>query len=261
MGWLFLKNGIKKTKDKGEKDYFEIKGVIMIAIGILSAISIYSNYAGFLSNISQKISYILLGIGGYLLPVVVIYYGYRYLIGHGYIELNKKVYGMGLIIFVLLLTVSTVYIHVMQESPEFISGIKTLFGNDKNNIYFFNGGIVAYTFSYLLYKLIGGIGSYIVYSALLIIGTIITFEISIVNIISENKEKFKKRKKSEAKKVKRTEGMKNKKNNEDFLNIVDKNQGSQDEELLNDVNDKIKILDFMKNSDLDDDTSDRKSVV
>ena len=74
----------------------DIAGIIYMASGFVLGIAIYTDFAGALSVIAQKLSYGLIGIGSYVLPLYLIYFGFEYIKTRGNISLKtKKFIGIG----------------------------------------------------------------------------------------------------------------------------------------------------------------------
>ena len=238
----------KNTQKKQETNNYEIKGVIFIAVAILSLVAIYTDYAGFLSTVSQKLSYLLLGIGAFFLPIYLLFLGYKYFAGRGKIILSKRFYGITLFAGIIILFLGTLFIQSQNDPSEFGNNFSILLDNAFKNEVTVNGGVIAYLITFLLYKFIGGIGSYVLYSTLLVISIIITFNISLVELVVNTKNKNQQAKKQRIKELPEEKNEKEK-----FLQVVPKAEEEAKEEFLNKVNNKIKILDFMKNSNIDED--------
>ena len=238
----------KEAKKNVQNHNSEITGIIFIACGILSAVSIYTNLAGFLSTFSQKISHLLLGIGAYVVPIYLIYLGYNYLKGRGKINLDKKFYGITLFVGVIILFSGTFYVESLSDIT-FGKGMSNIIQTIVKADYGFNGGLVGHLISYPLFKILGFVGSFIVYIALIIIASILTFSISIFDLgerANVKRKEFKKRREI-------SPTIKNDERN-DFINVIEKEEKLEPnrEEFLKGVNHKIKILDFMKNATIDD---------
>ena len=250
-------NSKKKKSQKIEsKEYFEIKGIIFLAIGLLSFVGIYTNLAGFFSTILQVVSSFLVGMGTFVIPFYIVYLSFKYLQGRGYLKVGKRFKGITLLVVVLIMICGTIYIQSCTNTSDFLGNLSALVKSAANNEEFaIHGGVLAYFITFILYKFIGGIGSYIVYSTLIIISGMLIFDISILEVL--NLAKAKKSASKDNKKRRKTaiENNNNKiKNKDHFINVVSKDD--EDETLINNVNDKIKILDFMKNSVVDDDVDE-----
>ncbi|MDS0524876.1 DNA translocase FtsK [Clostridium sp. SHJSY1] len=242
----------KPRKDSKESSVMEIKGIIFIAIGLLASIAMYTNGAGFLSNFAQRVCYLLIGVGSYVLPIYFMYLGYIYIKEHGNITLGKRFYGVTLFIIVVILMCSTIYIQAVKNPNNFAENFIALFNLVAERKKELNGGIFGYVITFPVFKLIGAVGSYIIYAALVVIGSILTFDFSLLKVgqVAKNKSreyKFQKRpKRQESKKES---------SNDDYIKIKTKSNDEEEKtktDFLKDVNHKIKILDFMKNSPIDE---------
>lgn len=244
------KSGMKKNKDhKSDVKDVEIRGIIFIAAGILTSIAIYTDLAGFLSTFSQRISHLLIGTGTVLLPLFLLYLGYSYFKGRGEFDLGKGFVGITILYLIMILICATVYIQGCTEPDLFGDNLFTLVSNVADDRSSINGGLIGYIISYPLYKLIGFVGSYLLYITALIISGILSFNFSVFKLSEMAKMKGmeyrnrEKRKKSQDYKVK-----------DDFIKIKKKNNeksAPSKEDFLKGVDHKIKILDFMKNSNID----------
>lgn len=240
------KSNTRKNKKNKNEDIF---GIVYIAIGILLSVAIYTDFVGILSTISQRLSHLLIGIGSYILPLYILYLGYEYIKTKGNITLNIKFYGITVYVVITVLIFSTIYIQMLPNINSFGDGIKEIV--DMKSI--LNGGVLGYVIAYPLYKFLGIIGSYIIYIALIGIATIITFDITLHDIgicVKKNSKKIKK-----PKIKKRDYNVEENDIDDTFIKMPKNNEKEDDnykKEFLNGVNNKIKILDFMKNSSLDD---------
>ncbi|MEG2108195.1 MAG: DNA translocase FtsK 4TM domain-containing protein [Clostridium sp.] len=251
---------MKKNKKNKNEDIF---GVLYIAIGILLSVAIYTDFIGVLSTVSQRLSHLLIGVGSYILPIYILYLGYEYIKTKGNITLNIKFYGITIYVIITILIFSTIYIQMLTNLNSFGDGIQNIIKMKS----ILNGGILGYTVAYPLYKFLGSIGSYIIYTALIGIATIITFDITLHDVGICVKKNSKKIKKTKIKKQEQNKYDENKDIDDTFIKVSKKEESSSyKKEFLNGVNSKIKILDFMKNSSLDDEDeyfneSDEKEAV
>jgi S-DNA-T family DNA segregation ATPase FtsK/SpoIIIE len=230
----------------------EIKGIIFVAIGLLTSIAIYTDLAGFLSSFAQRVCHLVIGIGSYMLPIYLLYLGYSYFKGRGNITLGKRFYGITLFIVVIIFISGTIYIQSVENPDNFGDNLVTLFNLVAEGERALNGGILGLIVTFPLYKFIGAVGSYILYSALVIIGAILTFDFSVVKAgeVAKNKSReYRSREKSKKQEVKK-ENL-----NDDYIKVLSKQNSAEEkskDEFLKDVDHKIKILDFMKNTSIDD---------
>lgn len=245
----------KHSTTKGKKDENttnpDIVGVVYIATGIILGIAIYTSLAGILSSLAQKISYVVIGVGANALPVYLIYFGFQYIKTRGNIKLNKNFWGITILVLVIMFTFGIVNIQSLDNKDVFIDNIKLIINNDNGN---FHGGIISYLICYPLYKVVGVIGTYIILLAFSVIAVIFIFDITLydLGLKAYNKgEKIRNIRNVRSKKV--NERNEQPRASENFINIVekdeeDKKNQNEKEEFLSKVDKKIKILDFMKNS-------------
>ncbi|GAB6170138.1 DNA translocase FtsK [Clostridium carnis] len=246
------RNNIKNKEIKVEKkENGDIKGIMYLALGVLLAVAIYTTWAGALSIFASSILYNLLGIGAYILPAYLIYFGIDSILSKGTIKFSRRFFGITLIVIVIILGCATGSIHTLNSSGDFSETLKTIIS--KGGLH---GGFIGYLVAYPLSKFIGYIGSYVLYIALWAIGTILIFDITLYDIIIFFKE--------EKKKVFDNRNI-NKENLKSYIepesaigntlnpmiNVKPKEE-KQREDFINGINNKIKILDFMKNSSLEE---------
>lgn len=233
---MILVSDNDKQDKKEEKiiNNTEVKGIIFIAIGFLSFVAIYTNLAGLLSTFSQRICFFVLGVGAYAIPFYLLYLGFSYLKNNGKVDIDKRLGGVTLLVLTFILLVGTIYIQTSESPDSFGKNLKTivsLIGDGKGG---FNGGVVVYFVTFTLYKLIGAIGSYIVYAALAIISFMIIFKLSVLDVGNKAKD------------MKKNIKIKNNKEKKAKVKKEKTKKEASNQELLEGVNKKIKILDFMK---------------
>ena len=238
------KKSTKKKNSRNKKSkQGDINGIIFIAVGILLSVAIYTDFAGMLSIVLQRVAHILFGIGAYILPVYILFLGYQYIKNKGNLILEKTFFGITVYVVVFLLFCST--IHLQMWFKEVSSSVDSTFFTSISDLLktdgIFNGGIVGNLIAYPMYKLIGALGSYIICIALGIIGTLLTFDITVYDLGINIKNKSKKFNTNLRTKVKdETE--------KDIIKIKEPEIKKENAEMLAGVNNKIKVLDFMKNS-------------
>lgn len=247
------KNTSKKKdtnkKNNDLKESGDIKGIIYIVIGMLLAIAIYTTWAGALSVLSRKVIYKLLGVSTFVLPLYLIYFGYYVIVSKGSIKVTRRVFAITLIILSITLGCATGSINILQNKDRFYESWLGIV-----NINGIHGGLIGHTFAYPLSKLIGYIGSYILYISIWVIGTVLLFDITFYDIIMYFKEKSKNIKKDKALKKEAAIESAAEKESTPLIEVIPKEKEKEREEFINGINNKIKILDFMKNSSLEEST-------
>ncbi|WP_078681638.1 MULTISPECIES: DNA translocase FtsK [Clostridium] len=228
------------TTKKNKKNYNnDIKGLIYITFGILSLISLFSSSSsGIVGQYIKKIFLFVLGVGAYIFPFFIIFIGFCYIIKKGKIIFNNKLYGYLLLYFNILLTIQMINLKRYYDN-DVISGIIKMY----NSSTIIHGGIISYLIDILLNKFFGTIGSYVIFIFIYILSFILIWQISLYNIIIYLKLSFKKGvkiKKNDKNSIDTKENF----NNDDSFVLEDKDK------FINKINNKIKIIDFMKSSEI-----------
>ncbi|MBQ8999177.1 MAG: DNA translocase FtsK 4TM domain-containing protein [Clostridium sp.] len=246
------KKGSESTEKKGD-----VKAVLYIAIGILLAFSTYTDLAGVLSVICRKTMYNMFGVIVYLIPLYLIYFGIDTIRSKGTIKYSRRFFSVTVIAIVVWLFCSTMSIQFISESAYnnegFLEMIKKF--NFSNN-YSLHGGFFGFLITYPLSKLIGYIGSYILYSTLFLIGMILLMDITLYDIYVKMKKMItsfigvsfaKSEVKKENIRKKREKSI-----NSDTIEVIVPDGKNEKDEFIKGINNKIQILDFMRNSELQD---------
>lgn len=234
------KNTKKRTKKKRTLDN-DIKSIVYIVIGLLLTIAIYTNLAGVLSHISRKYIYNLVGLGAFVLPLYLIYFGVNMIISKGEIVYSRRLFGITLIVITLIFLSATIKVQSLNQET-FKSSLKLIMGESDLTLH---GGFLGHLIAFPLSKFIGYIGSYILYSSLLFIGITQVFDItiySIVKLINEFTNKIIQNIKTKPKKKDKPS-----KANDQFIEVEPINDVI-DKDIVKGIDNKIQILDFMKNS-------------
>lgn len=237
------KDTSKKNNKNNKKENGDIKGVIYIALGILLAIAIYTSWAGALSTLSREVIYKVIGVSAFILPMYLIYFGYCTIVSKGDIKITRRVFGLTLIIISITLGCATGSINILEAKEGFSETWRLIIKTQG-----VHGGFIGHIITYPLSLLIGFIGSYILYLAVISIGIILMSDITLYDIVLMFKSKFNRDNKVKEKKVKDN----NIKDKSPLIEVAPKEDIKEREEFINGINNKIKILDFMKNSSLED---------
>ena len=238
----------KKRKQKTSKLNAEIKGILFITIGVLSLISIMSSSnSGIVGKMSKKILIFIFGLGAFIFPFFIIFIGTCLIIKKGKVAYGGKFYGIVLFILNTLFCLHMGDIVTNSENRSFFQGIVDIYNSD----IFLHGGLISYIVDFPLYKLFGKWGAFVIFIAMYVIGFMIVGQISLYSIINQFKEKNQKRKKHREIEIK-----------EDVQNQVEftkvKNSERTPEEK---INNRIKIIDFIKNTNVEDDIKEEKNPI
>lgn len=246
------KKNIRKGHMSEKKDKrTDVKAIIYVAIGILLAFSTYTDLAGVLSVLSRKTMYNICGVIVYLIPIYLVYFGIDTIRSKGTIQYSRRFFSITLLAIVIWLICSSISIQIVSGSMYSNEGFVEMIKKMKfSSNYSIHGGFLGFIIAYPLSKLIGYIGSYILYGSLILIGIIllmditlydiyITFKKTINSIVGNNFSKKDKKTKS-AKRNKRAV-------DNDTVEVISLDEK---DDFIKGINDKIEILDFMKNSEL-----------
>ncbi|MBW6409722.1 DNA translocase FtsK [Clostridium weizhouense] len=248
-----------KSKKKENSIKNDILGITYIASGLILTIAIYTSFAGLLSSLAQNLSYLLIGIGSYTIPVYLMYFGFQYIKTRGNLKFSKKFIGISILVIIVILTCGIINIQTMDDPNDFGKNLKFIIDN-KGSLH---GGLISYFLCYPLYKFIGGIGSYILFFTFSVISVILIFDVNLYDLGLEAKSKTEKLRNERSLKSNTKKSLKSPESN--FINIVDKTEtpvleDKEKEEFLSGVNKKIKILDFMKNDSINDDVKEDRNL-
>ncbi|HKL12478.1 MAG TPA: DNA translocase FtsK 4TM domain-containing protein [Halanaerobiales bacterium] len=156
---------MSKQKKKGdikiEKRKNEILGIMITAFSIFFFLTIYFGYNSMLGDRIVEIFRLIMGEGIYILPIMLFLWGIL-LIRNKTLKFNLKIFG-----FLLLFLTIISFIHIYNHS-QIINGY--IFLRD-------GGGVIGGAITWVLIKGLGLIGSYIILSALLLIGFLLWTDI------------------------------------------------------------------------------------
>lgn len=229
----------KKNTNENSNNKTDIKGIILISLGLILALAIYTNFAGALSIFARKIIFNLIGILSLGLPIYLIYFGINLIKFKSNIKYTRKIIGITVIYVIIGLFFATVKIQTV-DSIGFSNTLRDILSYDGFNIH---GGLLCHIIAYPLSMLVGFLGAYIFYITFAIISSVLLMNITLYEVYTEIVNKFKSRKKA-IRKFKSS----NKKASSPSIAIDD----SSEDKFIKDINNKIKILDFMRNSEIKD---------
>ena len=144
----------KNTPQKMQLDVFsEIVGISLIGMALLIVASVWSDKVGLVGEGIRSLSVGLFGIGGYMLPLYMIYVGVMYMKG-----------AMGQIIHSLkymlpLIAILVVFFHLLSYGENTTQSLISVYY--MKEAAFYNGGWIGAGIGYLLLKGFGLWGSYI----------------------------------------------------------------------------------------------------
>jgi S-DNA-T family DNA segregation ATPase FtsK/SpoIIIE len=235
-----VKNLAKKKSNSSISH--DIKGLIYITIGILSLFSVFSSSSsGLVGRLTKRVLTALLGFGAFIFPFLIIFIGLCYIIKKGKISFSKKFYGIVLLIINSLLLIQMMFMDVYYETEDIRQAIALIYSSSS----ILHGGIISLIIDVPLFKLFGAVGCYIIFTALYITAFIMIWNISLYDIFVILKPDFKPLAKIKNTKQSETQPMEI---HSEALAIAD----SEKEGYISKVSSKLKIIDFMKSTELED---------
>ncbi|MBV7274917.1 DNA translocase FtsK [Clostridium sp. PL3] len=226
----------------------DIKGIILVTLGILMIISVFSySSSGIIGRFTKKILIAVMGLGAFIFPILIMFVGCCCIAKKNRISFNKKFYGILLFIVNTLLFIQMIVMSDYYINEDVIKGIRNLYEAD--NVV--HGGIISFLIDVPLFKLFGNVGCYVIFASLYIICFILMSKVTIYDILHRLKSVLKEDDYEPdsiiEEKVKEPDNVHN-------------NSGEKDSFIKN-INNRIKILDFMKSADKKEEEKPVKSEI
>lgn len=133
----------------------DIIGMILIAFGIISMISLFSFKMGLIGSAIRGTTFSLMGFGGYFLPVAIMAIGIVYILD----EYDNEELKISLTIFFILVSVLIILDGTNKVSTGLMDRIQNSFYLSQ---FAKGGGIIGSFIGFFFYKLFGTIGAYVV---------------------------------------------------------------------------------------------------
>ena len=174
----------KPTKSIKNTIKWEIYGIILICVGVLGILSIYTNKVGVIGiflNINLKG---FSGVTAVILPIFIIIYGIYVIYHKKNFEFTPSILGI-LIVFVVIVLFVHTSLHIKLNDEVFLDRLKQ---SAKYGVAGLGGGILGETGLTLLFGVFGVVGSYILMCFLLVIGIILSTGFSITEFANKLKK-------------------------------------------------------------------------
>ncbi|WIV10914.1 DNA translocase FtsK [Proteiniborus sp. MB09-C3] len=255
-GRVATKNRVKTKRNIK----MEIAGILIIAIGLLSLLSMYNKSTGFIGEVIRKYSILIAGLGGYVFPTIVLLLGFLFITNK--IEHIKKTISI-IIAYIGFLTIVDINFFPFVEGLSFIDRVKLSI--DVNNSVITSeklatgGGIIGSSFSYIFLSLFGTIGSYVVIIAMVLISFLLFTDISVIDMLRGICKRTAALIKTGLKNImgfvyiedngKKNSNKNDKKDSVILKNIIRENEDASTNDIItvsNEVDSKIRVLDYTK---------------
>lgn len=219
-----------KSQPQGEIQG-EIKGVMLITLGVLILISVLSSSSsGILGSAVRKILVAFMGLGAYVFPIIFIFIGICFILRKNNFKFSRKFYGIIILIINTLLALQMFLMKNYYTEGSIGAGISKLFESSSA----VHGGIMSYLIDIPLYKLLGSAGSYVVFIGVYIVSFILISRITIYDGLSFFRGKLRRPEKPAI---------------SDKTRETAKPDASGDKDaFVKGINSRIKIMNFMKST-------------
>ena len=235
----------KPKPQQKQNEHSEIYGIIIVACSLIFMFSLYSNKLGYLSIASKKIFVSLFGIAAFIIPVYIIYITIKHYFLKEKISLSRKYWGVTGIILTTMVFLQTINMSEVYVNNNIGESVRKIIESDN----YMQGGIISFALVLPIYKFIGTIGLYIIILASYIICSILIFNYNIRGVVGGVHTKSKKL-------ANKTSMNRNKARRQTVrtqsANIEDTFSDNPDNSFKNEIRSRLKILDFMNNSKLED---------
>lgn len=163
----------------------EIIGVILILIALLLLIGFYSNTDAFLLVFIRNLVNNGIGVGGYVLPIIVGFIGIGLITKKKISNLNKKFYALISFLVMIYLIISLVTLDKF-DGKTYLSTLQAVMSSTST----FHGGVLGITVMRLFKSFIGFTGSLALLITILVISIILIFDKSLYDIAQIIKKKI-----------------------------------------------------------------------
>ena len=175
------KRRTRKTKKKFNKD---VIGSIIIAVGIIWMISLFSFQMGIIGSLIRGTTFLLMGFGGYFFPLALIGVGTVLIMD----RFDNREFEKSIVILILLLSILVLLDSRNIETQGFLDRIKIA---NSLSLSHEGGGTIGAFLGFFFYKLFGKIGGHIVNFSIFIISALILTDVKIKDIIKQLNLNFK----------------------------------------------------------------------
>lgn len=269
----------KKKKNKNDLKQFnrDLIGSLIVVVGILWMISLFSFQMGIIGSLLRGTSFFLMGFGAYFFPIGLIAVGLIFILD----RFDNREMEKALLIIALYLTL---LIFLDSKNMDVVGFIDRIRAANFHSLDHKGGGFLGAIFGYLIYSLFGK-GAYLIVASSFIISSLLLFDKNIKVLIKDIdlRGKIKKDegdKEPKKKRVKKAKAMldkakSNKEASKKEVRIVDYNSSEKKNEKENPIEEEIIIrspktenisytlppLSLLKSYDNKKDDSEKKEII
>ena len=189
------REAIRVEQENKKRIYDEIAAILLLAFGIFFAISMHTHLAGAFGEIISSAIKGLFGLGGYILPYIIVLYSAMI-----FAKMNRPFKAKKLIyLFLIFLMIVILNSERFLDCFSFNDGMMSIY---ESGVELENGGIVGMFLSYYIHKALGSTGLYLISVTVIIICLILTINTPISKAYYTAKIKKEERKKNREEKEK-----------------------------------------------------------
>ncbi len=253
------KNSSKNRNNKNQKksksvenNNFGFIGIILITLGILIFLSLLSvifsdpsSFTGSIGVLVNKFFIGMFGLGAYVLPILFIYLGVKYIKEDNHIKISKRFLGLIIVFVFTILFIEMIVLLNYYTKGDILGSIINQF-NGKIHLH---GGVVSLILAVPFYLLLGKAGSYIIFSAFILIGATLVSDITVKDFFQSIHSMGSKSKRDELRQSVEESNVDESKDHINFSDsiAVDSIERNKAKEIKQE--NKIKIIDFMKSEE------------
>ncbi len=181
-----MKKKVPTTKNKNKSNNLsnkmntDILGMIILAVGVIILISLFSTRMGIIGNAVNGTTFSMMGFGGYFFPL--------FIIGTGIVLMLERFDSIQLRIIIALSIIFIGFLIVLDGINSldltFLERIRQGVEISKANR---GGGLIGSFFGFFFYKLFGSIGTYVVVAFAITVSLLIITNLTVKEVVSKAK--------------------------------------------------------------------------
>lgn len=229
---------------QSKKNLFEIYGILLISAAIYIFISVYYKSENIIPSTIRNILKGLTGFGGFIVPFLIFIVGIGLIVKQDRLTFKLKFYAL-CFLFIFFLIFIEIHPSISMGQAKYIDRI---FNAYENGMLGYGGGALGEAIAYPIVMLLGMAGTYIFTGAFILINLLIVTNASVYNIVSAIKSKTKAGFNSLSGMIHKIADKNKNREKPHDIKIECKESNNEKEKYIDEINKKIKILDFLKDS-------------
>lgn len=241
----------RNRKNSNEKKLlFEIYGILTISVAIYVAICLYYKTGSVVPTAIGNVLRGLTGMGSFIIPFFLLLLGLALIARQDHISFKLKFYSL-ISLFILFLILLEIKISAGINAKNFIQRIQFAYTSGKTNL---GGGAIGEIFAYPITKILSKVGAYLFTITFIVINLLILTNASLYKLFQSLKNKSAHIFGKFSESIKDKSDKSEKKEKEPAADNIETAADKDRVKYIDDVNKKIKILDFFRSSQYDNET-------